>query len=258
MTTTIDSIAPNRFGVNIVTGWQTAEYEQMSLWPGNSYFGYRYEYATEYVKVLRDLLTTGVSDFKGKHFTMNDCRMLPKPAGDIKIVAAGQSATGLKFAAEYCDYNFTSIGGYNTPLAFVPGNERLLEAAKTAGRDVGAMVLFMIIADETDEAAEAKWRTYCEGVDLDAISWLQDQASKDTKADATSTVKKYENQEKAINFNAGTLRGSYATVAKMLDEVAQQPIKGIMLTFDDFLVGLENFGTKIQPLMKSRANIKVA
>lgn len=29
-------------GVNIVTGWQAAEYEQMNLWPGNKYFGYRY------------------------------------------------------------------------------------------------------------------------------------------------------------------------------------------------------------------------
>lgn len=40
----------------------------------------------------------------------------------------------------------------------------------------------------------------------------------------------------------------------MLDEVAEQPIKGVMLTFDDFVQGVEDFGTKIQPLMKSRAN----
>jgi pyrimidine oxygenase len=27
---------------------------------------------------------------------------------------------------------------------------------------------------------------------------------------------------------------------------------GTMLTFDDFLIGIEQFGQKIQPLMKSR------
>ena len=27
---------------------------------------------------------------------------------------------------------------------------------------------------------------------------------------------------------------------------------GIMLTFDDFLIGLEQFGQRIQPLMQSR------
>jgi pyrimidine oxygenase len=28
--------------------------------------------------------------------------------------------------------------------------------------------------------------------------------------------------------------------------------KGLMLTFDDFLIGMEQFGQRIQPLMKSR------
>ena len=52
----------------------------------------------------------------------------------------------------------------------------------------------------------------------------------------------------------GTLVGSYASVARMLDECATVPAtKGIMLTFDDFLIGMEQFGQRIQPLMKSRA-----
>jgi pyrimidine oxygenase len=40
MGVTIDSIAPERFGINIVTGWRTAEYDQMGMWPGNDYFGF--------------------------------------------------------------------------------------------------------------------------------------------------------------------------------------------------------------------------
>lgn len=252
MATTIDSIAPGRFGINIVTGWQTAEYEQMSLWPGPAYFGYRYKYATEYVQVMKDLWNDGVSDRKGEHFTMNDCKMLPKPSSPIKIVAAGQSPSGLKFAAEHCDYNFTAGSGHNTPSAFAAGNNNLVEAAKTAGRDVGAIVLFMIIADETDEAAEAKWQLYKDGIDEEAVSWLQNQGKKDVKADASATVMRHQKKEGEVNFNCGTLIGSFEKVAKMLDEIAEQPIKGIMLTFDDFLEGIENFGTKIQPLMKSR------
>ena len=44
-----------------------------------------------------------------------------------------------------------------------------------------------------------------------------------------------------------------ASVARLLDECATVPgTKGIMLTFDDFLIGLEQFGQRIQPLMKSR------
>ena len=43
----------------------------------------------------------------------------------------------------------------------------------------------------------------------------------------------------------GTLVGSYATVARLLDECATVPAtKGIMLVFDDFLVGMEQFGQR--------------
>jgi pyrimidine oxygenase len=53
----------------------------------------------------------------------------------------------------------------------------------------------------------------------------------------------------------GTLVGSYGTVARMLYEVAAVPgTKGIMLTFDDFLIGLDQFGQRIQPLVRSRAD----
>jgi pyrimidine oxygenase len=51
----------------------------------------------------------------------------------------------------------------------------------------------------------------------------------------------------------GTLVGSYASVARMLDEVDTVPgVKGVMLTFDDFVTGMDIFGTKVQPLMKTR------
>jgi pyrimidine oxygenase len=62
-----------------------------------------------------------------------------------------------------------------------------------------------------------------------------------------------------INFNMGTLVGSYGNVAAMLDEAATMPgVKGIMLTFDDFLAGIEAYGTRIQPLMQCRKHITVA
>ncbi|KAF2111075.1 putative pyrimidine monooxygenase ruta [Lophiotrema nucula] len=252
MATTIDSIAPGRFGVNIVTGWQAAEYTQMGLWPGNQYFGYRYDYATEYVQVMKELWKDGRSDFKGKHFTMDDCRLEPRPqGGEIKLVAAGQSGRGMEFASQYADFNFCMGAGINTPKAYGEANLRLVDAAEKAGRDVGAYVLFTIIADETDEKAMAKWQLYHDGADTEALSWISGQSSADKNADKNSTAARL--QEGAVCMGMGALIGSYEKVASMLDEVAEVPgTKGIMLVFDDFLIGLENFGEKIQPLMKSR------
>lgn len=251
MATTIDSVAPGRFGINIVTGWQAAEYSQMGLWPGGAYFGYRYDYATEYVQVMKGLWKDGVSNFKGKHFTMEDCKLSPQPEGSIKIVAAGQSGRGVDFASNYADFNFALGAGLNTPTAYRDASARLVEASAKVGRDVGTYVLFMVIAEETDEEAEKKWKLYNDGLDVEAIAWMKGQSVQDLKADANATSSKL--AEGTVNMSMGTLIGSYEKVAAMLDEAASvEGTKGLMLTFDDFLEGLEKFGQKIQPLMKSR------
>ena len=62
--------------------------------------------------------------------------------------------------------------------------------------------------------------------------------------------------ESAVNLNMGTLVGSYESVARMLDEVAAvEGTAGVLLVFDDFVKGVEDFGTKIQPLMASRKGV---
>ncbi|MDV9170365.1 pyrimidine utilization protein A [Streptomyces sp. W16] len=255
MATTIDSIAPGRFGINIVTGWAPGEYSQMGLWPGDEHFGNRYARAAEYVTVMKELWSEGVSNFKGEFYEMDDCVLSPRPAdGHIDIVAAGQSNTGIRFAAEHAEYNFILGSGVNTPLALSGTTATLVEAAEETGRDVGALSLFMVIADETDEAARAKWQDYHDNADHAALAYMAGESATDTTADDTSTARTIVLPEGAVNFNMGTLVGSYESVARMLDEVAEvEGTKGIMLVFDDFLEGLENFGTRIQPLMKSRA-----
>ena len=52
MAMTIDSISHGRFGVNLVTGWQKAEYDQMGIWPGDEHFKHRYELLDEYATVM--------------------------------------------------------------------------------------------------------------------------------------------------------------------------------------------------------------
>jgi pyrimidine oxygenase len=254
MTSTIDSISGGRFGINIVSGWAKAEYEQMGLWPGEAHYNKRYDYSTEYVTILRELWETGTSNFKGDYFRMEDCKLSPRPQAYVKVVCAGQSPRGIEFGAAHGDYNFVAAKGINMPTAHAPTNMAMAEATARTGRDVGNYVLFMVIADETDEAALAKWRHYNEGADLDAMGWLAGQANADSHAAASSTARQMAAPTGAVNFNMGTVVGSYASVARMLDECATVPAtKGLMLVFDDFLIGMEQFGQRIQPLMKSRA-----
>ena len=254
MAATIDDISGGRFGVNIVSGWQQAEYSQMGLWPGEAHFARRYEYCAEYVQILRELWATGRTDLKGQFFRMEDCRVSPRPKGDVRIVCAGQSPTGIRFAAQHGDYNFCAGAGVNDPMQTAPNIARLVEATAATGREVGAYVLYMVIAAETNAEAEARWEHYRDGVDLEAVAWLTEQAGADTAADETSTARWMAKAKSAVNFNMGLMVGSYATVARLLDEAAAVPgTSGIMLVFDDFLRGMEEFGERIQPLMRCRA-----
>ena len=93
--------------------------------------------------------------------------------------------------------------------------------------------------------------------DQEALAWLTNQAAPNAQGGTSNTnTTQLAAPESAVNLNMGTLVGSYESVARMLDEVAGVPdTKGVLLVFDDFVQGVEAFGTKIQPKMKSRAGV---
>jgi pyrimidine oxygenase len=257
MAVTIDSISHGRFGINIISGWQRREYTQMGIWPGSEHYRRRYEYCAEYVTIMRELWQAGRSDFKGDFFQMDDCRCLPMPSAEVPIICAAQSDAGTRFAAQYADYNFCTGGGINQPTAVTSSVARLVDATAQSGRDCGALILQMIIADETDAAAMAKWEHYKAGTDFEALAWRDAQAEDDPSKDPYSQP----NRRRTLGVdklptNQGVFVGSYAAIAQMLDEMAAVPgVRGVMLTFDDFIIGMEQFGTRILPLMQCRADV---
>ena len=227
------------------------------IWPGADHYKRRYEYCAEYVEIMRDLWRTGRSDRKGAFFQMDDCRCLPMPLADIPIICAAQSDNGTAFAAQHVDYNFCASFGYNAPRGVEVSVARLVKANEAAGRDCGALVLTMIIADETDAAANAKWDHYKAGADMEALAYRDEQAADDPTTDVFAQP----NRRKILGTNTlpsnqGVLVGSYASVAAMLDELST--VRGVMLTFDDFVIGMEQFGTRILPLMRCRDTLRQA
>jgi len=259
MASTIDSVAPGRFGINIVSGWQPKEYGQMGLWPGEDHFARRYEYCAEYVQVMKELWETGRSDFKGAFFRMDDCVLSPRPSAPIPIIGAGMSDRGLRFVARHADYNFclgASSGVINDPETFRPAVQRLRAATAETGRKVGALLLLMVIAAPTDEEAFARWELYKAGVDLEAWRSREVSAGADKKADAASTAQRMLSADKTLPTNMTMLIGSYATVADLLDQIGEiEDVEGVMMAFDDYETGVEAFGRHVQPRMKSRAHI---
>ncbi len=260
MAVTIDSISHGRFGMNIISGWQRREYTQMGIWPGSEHYKRRYDYCAEYVTIMKELWATGQSDFKGDFFKMDDCHCLPTPTAKIPIICAAQSDAGTMYASKYADYNFCASFGYNAPTGVATSVARLVEANKITGGNCSALILTMIIADETDDAANAKWEHYKSGTDFEALAYRDEQARDDPTTDQYAQPnRRHILGTNKLPTNQGVLVGSYATVARMLDELSEVPgVRGVMMTFDDFVIGMEQFGTRIMPLLRCREKLREA
>lgn len=255
MATTIDAMAPGRFGLNIVSGWQMAEYDQMGAWPGQSHYERRYEYCGEYVAILKELWETGASDRRSDFFAMKDCRLGPLPSGRIPIVCAGQSAAGVRFAAEYGDWNFCSGTEINDIETFQEPVRQLRAENERLGRNVKSAILVTVIMGRTDAEAQAKWQSYVDGTDLEAIGWRNEQSTKDvrTVVDPRSHSGRARIGRPALPNGMSRIIGSYGTVARELDRIADvEGVGGIMLAFDDYIGGMKDFARCVQPLMRSR------
>ncbi|MEA2810655.1 MAG: pyrimidine oxygenase, partial [Rhodospirillaceae bacterium] len=251
MTSTIDDISNGRFGVNIVSGWNKFEYLQMGLWRGDDYFGYRYDYAAEYLEVLRKLWRTGRTSHEGRFFKLDDCKSLPQPSRNIPIVCAGQSDRGIQFTAEHADFSF--LGGQDDSLADLGRlNEKLQAAAKPHGKTVGTYVLLTVIAEESDEAAFALRDHFIATSDQAAMQEWSGNAGQDF---SRATYKDLAVQTfMAIPYVAG----SYATVAAYLDGLVDNGIAGVCFIFPDYENDLQKIVDHVLPLRRYQGQRLVA
>lgn len=254
---TIDDISGGRFGINIVAGWNKSEYAQMGMWPGEEHYARRYEYASEYVEIMRALWRDGTVTHHSEYFDLEDCMCLPMPKHHIDIVGAGSSPRGRRFVAEHADFHF---GAGSTVEKVEASNRELLAEAEKTGRSVGAYPVVMVVLGDTDEEAMEKVERYNRGADIDAINFMLAQYGMDPAADGSSAdvVRNHQRSVSAFYGGGTPLAGSPETVARRLEEMgAIEGVAGIMLIFDDFIEGMGRFGKDVMPLVAA-SSTKVA
>ena len=250
MAATIDEISGGRFGVNIVAGWNKYEYAQMGLWEDDNYFIDRYDYAAEYLTILKRLWTEEMVTFKGKYFSVEDCTSWPKPSRPLSIICAGQSGPALEFVAR--DANYAFIGRLNdTPAQLQAIGDTIRAMGASHERQVGTYTLLTVIADETEATAQARKQFYVDHRDDVAIAEFLRASGKDiNRAD-------YAKLDPAVAtfMSIPSVANSYAGVATHLDALATAGITGVCLTFPDFSTDVPMFIERIQPLMASRSQV---
>lgn len=254
MVATIDDVSGGRCGLNIVTGWNRAEYAQMGMWPGDSHYERRYEYASEYVHILKTLWTEGRCTFKGEFFELDDCAMYPQPKNEIPIVCAGQSPRGREFVAEHAHHQFVLTSQSNLRA----GVSDIKSRADKRQREVGIYALYHMIVADTDQQAEAAAQRIIDEADQGAIRNILASASLDTNTEGTADQLKAALSQSIEEGNMAfmgipVIVGSAATVAQKIDEIGTNTgVDGLLFSWPDFVDGIRRFGEEVMPLLKSQ------
>ena len=251
MIATLDDISSGRCGLNIVTGWNRAEYLQMDMWPGDSHYERRYDYASEYLTILKTLWETGRCSHKGEFFSLDDCTVYPQPSGDIPIVCAGQSPRGRQFVAESADHQFVLTGKSN----LIGGVKDIQSRAAKYNRNVGIYALYHMIIEDTDEKAKDVAEDIVRKADTGAIRNILASASLDTNEGGSSDQLQSALDQSIEEGNMAfmgipVIVGSPATIAEQIMSLRDDSgIEGMLFSWPDFVEGVRRFGEEVVPLI---------
>ena len=149
---TIDHLSGGRAEIGLGAGWAEAEYHAFGIpFPP---VGERLDLLEEATAAVRALLHDGVASVEGKHVTLRDARLEPRPVQDrlpVWIGGAGERRTAA-VAARHAD-------GWNVPFVSpdVLAHKRAVldDHCGAAGRDPGAVQLGVKVIVCDDDASLA-------------------------------------------------------------------------------------------------------
>ena len=105
----LDRVCARRMAINIVNGWFDREFE---MFGGKVLKGEdRYARTTEFITILRGLWTNESFSFRGRFYSLDNGRLLLKPASETPpdIFSVSTSDRGKDFVAGACDWWFVEL-----------------------------------------------------------------------------------------------------------------------------------------------------
>jgi pyrimidine oxygenase len=250
MAATLQDVSAGRLGLNIVTGSSLVEYTQMGIVP-DDYDRRRYEYATEWVQVLKRLWTEPSVSHEGTFFRLEDCVSEPKPSKRPFLVCAGTSDEGFRFTAREADYIFFTVAEIEGLKAL---RQRAMEIAIEEGRRIDTCTPIMVVLRDTRAEAEAYWDHLSAGAD--------DAANENRVARYSASTRE---RHRAVTANAGSAKrpisstpralGSPQDVADRIVELATEgQLDNICMLFPDYVDGLRRFREGVLPRLREALN----
>jgi len=241
----IEDISHGRFAINLVNAWYKPELERAGIVFAEH--DERYAYGTEWLEIVKRLVSGETVSFQGRYFNVRDYGL--KPASRHRrrppIYVGGESDAARELVSKLADTWF--INGQ--PPREVERLTRDVAARARPGEPVRFGLSAFVIARDTDEEAQEElahaWRlAEKDKPQLEAVF-----RNADPKAVMFQTFAKYPH----IGTNGGTaagLVGSYDAVAARIQAFHRLGIGTFMLQFQPFEQEMRRFAHEVIPRVR--------
>jgi alkanesulfonate monooxygenase SsuD/methylene tetrahydromethanopterin reductase-like flavin-dependent oxidoreductase (luciferase family) len=257
---TADHVGEGRLGVNLVVGWNEGEFEMFGV--KQREHDVRYDFAQEWLDVVKQAWSNaGQFDFEGQFLQLSGVRAYPKPYGGTRpiIMNAGSSPVGQAFALRNCDAFFVATAGSRTSLdANAKKVAEVKGAAQTLGREIEIYTVGQVICRPSQKEADDYYRhAIIENADWGAIDGML--ANKNI---TPQTIPPDEYAAKRRYFAANAIGGypfvgTPDRVADELETISRAGVRGIALSFVNYLLELPYFCDEVLPRL-ARLGVRMA
>jgi alkanesulfonate monooxygenase SsuD/methylene tetrahydromethanopterin reductase-like flavin-dependent oxidoreductase (luciferase family) len=243
---TVDHISGGRAGLNIVCGWNAAEFAMFGAAPEQR----GYDRAAEWITIIeRAYASDEPFDFDGAYYRLKGVVSRPASLQRPRPVTmnAAFGAPGRDFAARHCDVLFSTFSEIADGRSHV---EDMRERSAAVGRDVGVLTVCHVVCRESQQEAEDYYRRYAvdqadhEALDIHMAGKQSSAGSHDAAA--------FHLYRQRFAGGAGSypLVGTPDRIAADIAAIAEQGYGGAALSFVDYTAELPFFCDRVLPLLR--------
>jgi FMNH2-dependent dimethyl sulfone monooxygenase len=249
---TVDHISGGRAGLNIVCGWNPAEFAMFGIELGDDAYGR----AGEWIDVIdRCYGANQPFDFAGRYYNLKDVVSRPASLQVPRPVTmnAAFGPPGRDFAARHCDFLFSTFTDIEDGARHVAD---MRERSKAYRREVGVYTVCHVVARETQKEAEDYYERYAVA-EADHAAVDQHMAQKSEFANSHDK-RAFDLYRKRFAGGAGSypLVGTPEHIVDEMVRISNEGYAGAALTFVNYAYELPYFCDRVLPLMK-QAGLRV-
>jgi dimethylsulfone monooxygenase len=248
---TADHLTGGRFGINVVTGYDTNEPKMFGMTRVDH--DQRYARADEFSAIMEDLWAGEENlTYDGTYYQLEGAYVSPNPMyGRPLMVSASASVAGFEYAAKHSDVVFTSSPGgavFDNAIKVLPDHVKLMRTAYAKTGRIGKIIIFpMIICRPTRQEAWDYYNAIAAQADMVSINAY---TARHSGGDAHGW-KQHVPADRVLGGHIQIV-GSPTDVADQIEQLKEADFDGIQIGFYDYEPELAFFAEHVLPILRER------